>query len=256
VRTAVLLLLAVGCAKALHKPPPIEAIAPPSDASAAQLLTDADAAWARRADPGQAAVAEDLYLRAARADPHDPATFAGAIRAKAFRIGREKDGGERTRLAQSAVIAGQLCEENAPASPVCDYWLAAALGLQARERSATGHDALPRMVDLLRRAIRSDADIDHSGPHRLLAIVLLRAPGWPMGPGDPNAALPEAEAAVQAAPDFPPNQLALGEALKRKGREPEARAAYSQALRLAMEAGARGDPDAAGWVDEARAALR
>jgi tetratricopeptide (TPR) repeat protein len=256
VRGATFLVLCVGCAQALHKPPPIESIAKAPRADATQVLADADAAWARRGEPGQAAVAEDLYLQAARADPHDPAAFAGAIRAKAFRIGREKDGGERTRLAESAVVAGQLCEENAPAAALCDYWLAAALGLQARERSATGRDALPRMVDLLRRAIRNDPGIDHAGPHRLLAVVLMRAPGWPLGPGDPDAALPEAEAAARMAPEFPPNQLALGEALKQKDRAAESRTAYSQALRLAMEAGARGDPDAAGWADDARAALR
>ena len=77
-----------------------------------------------------------------------------------------------------------------------------------------------------------------------------------MGPGDPEAALPQAQAAAQAAPEFPPNQLALGEALKKNGRAAEARGAYSQALRLAIDAAARGDPDAAGWADDARAALR
>ena len=77
-----------------------------------------------------------------------------------------------------------------------------------------------------------------------------------MGPGDPDAALPEAEAAARAAPEFPPNQLALGDALKQKGRAAEARSAYSQALRLAMDAAGRGDPDAAGWADDARAAQR
>src|SRR5439155_1384337 len=163
---------------------------------------------------------------------------------------------EHALAAARAVIVGQLCEENVPAAAACDYWLAAALGLQARERSATGRDALPRMVDLLRRAVRNDPDIDHAGPHRLLAIVLLRAPGWPLGPGDPDAALPEAEAAARAAPEFPPNQLALGDALKQKGRAAEARSAYSQALRLAMDAAGRGEPDAAGWADDARAALR
>ena len=255
-RNAALLVVCVGCAQALHKTPPIETIAAPSGADAAQLLADAEAHWTRRGNPGQAAAAEDLYLQAARADPCNPASFAGAIRAKAFRIGREKDGAERTRLAESAVIVGQLCEQNVPGAALCDYWLAAALGLQARERSATGKDALPRMVDLLRRAIRTDAGIDHAGPHRLLAIVLLRAPSWPLGPGDPDAALPEAEAAARMDPEFPPNQVALGEALKQKGRAAEARAAYSQALRLAMDAGARGDPDAKGWADDARAALR
>jgi len=256
VRPALAVLLCAGCAQALHKPPPIEEVAPPPRAGADQLLTDADDAWGRRAEPGQAATAEDLYLQAARADPRRAEAFGGAIRAKAFRIGREKDGAARTRLAESAVIAGQLCEENAPGAAACDYWLAAALGLQARERSATGKDALPRMVDLLRRAARTDPAIDRAGPHRLLAIVLMRAPSWPLGPGDPEAALPEAEAAAKAAPDFPPNQLALAEALNKNGRAEQARAAWSQALRLATDGVNRGDPDAEGWADEARAALR
>jgi len=256
VKISIAVLACAGCAQALHQTPPLETVAAPPRASADQLMADAEAAWGRRSEPGQAAAAEDLYLQAARADPRRADAFGGAIRAKAFRIGREKDGAERTRLAESAVIAGQLCEENAPQAAPCDYWLAAALGLQARERSATGKDALPRMVDLLRRAARTDQAIDHAGPHRLLAIVLLRAPSWPLGPGDPEAALPEAEVAARTAPDFPPNQLALGEALRKNGRPEQARAAYSLALRLATEAGNRGDPDAAGWVDDARAALR
>jgi len=250
------LLLCAACAQALHKPPPLESVAAPPGAEASQLLADADAAWARRAEPGQAAAAEDLYLQAARADPSRPEAFAGAIRAKAFRIGREKDGDQRTRLAESAVIVGQLCEQNAPEAPLCDYWLAAALGLQARERTATAKDGLKRMTELLKRAARTDPAIDWQGPHRLLALVLLRAPSWPLGPGDPEAALPEAEAAARAAPDFPPNQLALGEALQKNGRAEPARAAYSRALALATSAASGSDPDARGWADEARAALR
>lgn len=250
------LLLCAACASALHKPPPIESIAPAPQNGADQLLAEADAAWAQRAEPGRAAAAEELYLQAARADPRRPESFAGAIRAKAFRLGREKDGDARLRLAQGAVEVGQLCEEQSPAAPRCDYWLAAALGLQARERSATAKDGLPRMTDLLRRAARADPAIDHAGPHRLLATVLLRAPGWPLGPGDPEAALPEAQAAVRIEPEFAPNQLTLGEALRSNGHTAEARSAYSKALRLATEAAARGDPDAAGWADEARGALR
>ena len=250
------IVLCAACASALHKPPPIETIAAEPRAGVAQLLAQADAAWAERGEPGRAAAAEDLYLQAVRADARRPESFAGAIRAKAFRIGREKDGAERLRLAESAVVLGQLCEENAPAAAPCDYWFAAALGLQARERSATAKDALPRMTELLRRAARTDPAIDRGGPHRLLATVLLRAPSWPLGPGDPEAAVPEAQAAVRIDPEFAPNQLALGEALRKNDRAAEARAAYSKALRLATDAVARGDPDAPGWVDDARAALR
>jgi tetratricopeptide (TPR) repeat protein len=228
----------------------------PSQGTSTQLLAGATDAWARRADPAQAAAAEELYLQAARAGPRDPESYAGAIRAKAFRLGREKDPAERVRLAQSAVAVGQLCEENVQVSPLCDYWLAAALGLQARERSATAHDALPHMVELLRRAARADPAVDRGGPQRLLALVLLRAPGWPLGPGDVEAALPEAQSAARIAPDYPPNQLALGEALRKNGRDAEARAAYSEALRLAAGTTFRDDPDAAGWANDARAALR
>src|SRR5258708_32616896 len=131
-------------------------MAAPARGTGAEVLARASSAWARRADRGEAAAAEDLYLQAARADPRNPESYAGAVRAKAFRLGREKDPSERARLAQSAVAVGQLCEENVQASPLCEYWLAAALGLQARERTATAHDALPHMVDLLRPAAPGD----------------------------------------------------------------------------------------------------
>jgi tetratricopeptide (TPR) repeat protein len=255
VKRALLLLFCAACARSLHESPRIESVAAAPAADADRLLAAANAAWNRRTDPGAAAEAEDLYAQAARADPKRIDAYVGAIRANAFRIGREKNSDERRRLAESAVILGQLCEQNAEGAPPCDYWLAAALGLQARERSATGKDALPRMVELLRRAIRSDPALDHGGPHRLLAIVLLRAPAWPLGPGDPDSALPEAEAAARIAPEYAPNQLALGEALRKKGREAEAKSAYSHALRLSLEAASRGEPDAGGWLDEARAAL-
>jgi tetratricopeptide (TPR) repeat protein len=111
-------------------------------------------------------------------------------------------------------------------------------------------------VELLRRAARADPAVDRGGPQRLLALVLLRAPGWPLGPGDVEAALPEAQSAARIAPDYPPNQLALGEALRKNGRDAEARAAYSEALRLAAGTTFRDDPDAAGWANDARAALR
>ncbi len=251
----VLLVACAACARSLRNPAPLESIAPAPGAGAAQLLADADEAWAGRADPAEAAFAERLYLEATRADPKEPRSYAGAIRAESFLLGREKDGAERKRLAQTAVAVGQHCEENAP-SPLCDYWLAAALGLQARERTSTAHDALPHMVELLRRAGAADGKIDHGGPHRLLAILLLRAPGWPLGPGDPEGALPEAQAAASIDPQYPPNQLALGEALRKNGKNDEARRAYSEALRLATGPSWRDDPDAAGWADDARAALR
>jgi hypothetical protein len=111
------------------------------------------------------------------------------------------------------------------------------------------------MVTLLREAIAADPRLDEAGPHRVLALVLLRAPAWPVGPGDPEQALKEAQAAAGLFPDAAENQLALGQALAANDRAPEARAAFSRAITLADRAAAEGDPDAPRWRDEARAAL-
>jgi hypothetical protein len=243
------LLACLACANSLRTPAPIESLAAAPSASASDLLAQADAAWAERASPEQAVQAEGFYLQAARAQPENPAGYAGAIRAKAFRLGREKDAAVKGKLAESAVAVGQTCQAQAKA-PACDYWLAAALGLQARERAATAHDALPHMVELLERAEQHEPSLDNAGPARLLAILMLRAPGWPVGPGDPEAALAEAKRAAQAAPAYAPNQLALGEALGKNGQD--SRAAYMEALRLAE---GNSDPDANGWADDARKAL-
>ena len=55
--------------------------------------------------------------------------------------------------------------------------------------------------------------LDHGGPHRVVAMVYRRGPGWPTGPGAPDEGLIEAGRAVKIAPEYPPNQLCLAEAL-------------------------------------------
>ena len=150
-----------------------------------------------------------------------------------------------------AVEAAQWCGRRAPASPACDYALAQALGQQARESPSTSRDGLERMVKALERAAAADPGLDSGGPARVLALVHLRAPGWPLGPGDAEAGLAFAEKAVALAPDHPPNQLVLAEALARNGRAREAGAAYARALALAREREAAGDPDAPEWVADA-----
>ena len=265
-------MLAVACASALKEPPPVEALggtpaAPegvvattaPEGAGAApgpdELLRRADAAWAGRGDASstQAAVvqARQLYLAAARADEADVAGLIGAARATTWLVEHEADAGRRAELATTAVQAGQWCQRRAPGDPRCDYWLALGLGQQARERQSTALDGVDRMIELLRKTIAADPALDEAGAHRALALVLLRAPGWPAGPGDAEAALDEARAAVALRPDFPPNQLVLAEALARNGDPDGASAALDRGAALARTRREAGDPDAAEWLAEA-----
>lgn len=248
--------LALACAPALREPAPLARTPPGApEASADDLLRTADAAWARRADPGEARAAQDLYLEAASADETRVDGLLGAMRAASFRIDRERDSAARERLAVEAVQLGQWCRRRAPADAACAYRLAIALGQQARERTSTAKDALKSMVSLLRAAIAAAPRTDHAGPHRVLALVLLRAPGWPVGPGDPEEGLREARIAAGLFPDAAENQLVLGEALESSGDAAGSRAAYARAAALAERDAAAGEPEAARWREEALAAL-
>jgi tetratricopeptide (TPR) repeat protein len=243
------------CAHALHEPSPIAAAAP-EGRDAADLVREAEAAWRRRGEPGQAEIAQDLYLKAAAADERDAGALLGAMRAMTFRIEHERDANSRASLARRQVELGQWCQRRAPSDPACDYRLALALGQQAREVPSTGRDGVAKMVPLLRKAVAANPAMDSGGPRRALALVLLRAPTWPAGPGDPEAALDEARAAVQLFPDVAGNQLALAEALSKNEQPEPARAAYERAAALAAAAVEAGDPDASRVLAEARAGAK
>jgi len=85
--------------------------------------------------------------------------------------------------------------------------------------------------------------------------LLLRAPSWPVGPGDNSAGLDEARAAVQLFPNAPANLLALGEALVSTGERAQARDTYRKALAQATAARDAGDPEGASWVAQAHQGL-
>lgn len=182
----------------------------------------------------------------------DPETLYRAIQSRIWRIDHEP-GLDRAALATEAVADGQECVAHAPGSASCHYGLALALGIQARERRVTARDGLRRMVEQLREAAQRDPALDRAGPDRVLALVLARAPAWPVGPGDPEEAVQAARRAERLVPDYPPNPLALAEALLAAGRAGEARTAARRAMDLARSEPGR--PEAAGWVKEGEALL-
>ncbi|HKB08245.1 MAG TPA: hypothetical protein VKF61_08215, partial [Candidatus Polarisedimenticolia bacterium] len=215
---------ALACASALKEPRPLGDLAgaPPGEAApvrpgeAATLVSNAAALFAER-DVEKAKQASQMFLRAAAAENAPIDALLGAVQAQIWLIEHEPEARAREEGARTAVEAAQWCGREAPLDPRCDYWLGAALGVQAREKPSTALSALPKIEALFRRAAEAQPTIDEGGPDRALALLYLRAPGWPSGPGDPDLGLRHARTAAQLRPDFPPNHLALGEALSTGG---------------------------------------
>jgi hypothetical protein len=259
-RRAACLLLAIGlaaCSPALHEPFSADELRRPGGNGAHEvdaLLDEAATLYARR-DREAVQAASDLWLRAAAADPARVEGLLGATRAQIWIAGHASDPDARDQAAVAAVRSSQTCLEVLPDDPRCKYWLALSIGVQARERRSTALDALPLMIDLLEQVIAARPELDHAGPDRTLALVLLRAPGWPTGPGDVDRGLERAREAVRREPDYPPNQLCLGEALGATGDAVGSRGAYARARDLARGRMAERDTDAREWLDEAEAAL-
>jgi Flp pilus assembly protein TadD len=88
-----------------------------------------------------------------------------------------------------------------------------------------------------------------------MALVLVRAPSWPLGPGDVEAGLEHAKRAVALRPDYPPNVLALAEALAATKDRDGAREAYTRGKALAGARRDALDPDAPFWIVDADKAL-
>jgi tetratricopeptide (TPR) repeat protein len=252
---SIVMLLSAGCAAALKEPPPISALQHDAigTTSANALLQEASEEYDKRPDAAAVRRAEGLCLKAAQADEAGTDGLVCSIRAKAWLAEREKDASARTDLAVSAVQAGQWCLRRDPGSPACKFWLGVALGLQARDRPVTAEDGLKRMAQLLRDVVKDAPLLDEAGPERVLSLLLARAPGWPIGPGDVEEALVLARKAVELRPDYPPNQVALGEALLKNDDRAKALEALARAIDLAGRGTFASDPDAPSWIASARA---
>jgi hypothetical protein len=186
--------------------------------------------------------------------PASVEALAAAIDADARRSDLASDSRIRVELATEASRDAEACMAQEPQNVACLYGSAVALGLEARAHPTRAGELLRAMLERLAGAEAADAGYDHAGPARVRALVLMRAPGWPLGPGDPDAGLAAARRAAALRPEYPPNQLALAEALARTGDPNGARKSYQQARDLAQALPAASERD--GWLREADQALR
>jgi hypothetical protein len=179
---------------------------------------------------------------------------AAAIKAAAERSDHESDSRVRADLATQANSNADACLALDPGAAACQYGKAVATGLEARAHPARAGGLLGSMLQNLGKAEAADPNYDKAGPARVRALVLIRAPSWPLGPGDTDAGLVAARRAVALQPDYPPNVLALAEALSKTGDETGAGENYAHARDLAQSLPS--GPERDGWLHEAEEGLR
>jgi hypothetical protein len=179
--------------------------------------------------------------------------LAAAVAADSRRSEVATDSKVRDSLAADANRDAQACLDQAPQAVACLYYHAIALGLEARAHPLHAADALKNMLDFLTRAEAVGPEYDQAGPARVKALVLVKAPAWPLGPGDPEAGVTSARRAVSLRPQYPANVLALAEALAKIGDAAGAHENYLQARDLAQALPPSSDRD--DWLRQAEQAL-
>jgi hypothetical protein len=182
------------------------------------------------------------------------AALAAAIATDAARSDHEPDSKIRGGLAEDAGRDADACLAREPQAAACLYGHAIALGLAARTHPTRAGELLNAMLDALSRADAVDPAYDEAGPARVRALVLIRAPGWPLGPGDTEAGLAAARRAVAQRPLYPANLLALAEALAKTGDGSGARENYARARDAAQALPTAADRDE--WLRQAEQGLR
>jgi hypothetical protein len=179
--------------------------------------------------------------------------LAAAIALDARKSEHESDPRVRGELAGAARRDAEICVAQAPQAVACLYGRGVALGLEARAHPAQAVTLLSDMLATLARAESIDPTYDEAGPARVQALVWVRAPGWPLGPGDPERGLAAAERAAALRSEYPPNWLAVAEAQAKTGATADARASYARARALATQL--PDTPDRADWLNEAEQGL-
>lgn len=92
------------------------------------------------------------------------------------------------------------------------FWAGALLGFRLQESLTPNLARLGRVQMHMQKAVDLVPSYNEGAPLRALGLFLVRVPGWPTGPGDPESGLEVLERAVKEYPQNPGNWLGLAEA--------------------------------------------
>lgn len=110
------------------------------------------------------------------------------------------------------------------------YYSGINLGLSATTKTVGAKFTVPSVRDAEKKAMALDASYDHGGPPRVLGSLYAEAPSWPASIGDPDKGVELLQQAQKLAPDYPLNNVLLGNALVKAEKYDEAKVQYKYVL--------------------------
>ena len=181
-----------------------------------ELIAQADRLWKSRVEPGNADKALETLNESIKIAPHNSQSLWRAARAcywLAERAGEANDKPTQLKLAEQGIDFGKHAIAVDTERKEGYYYLALSYAMRADASPTTGLTLVPTMIKLLKRADEPvGPGLDYSGPDRVMGQIYLQAPPWPTSVGDVDEAMDHLEDACDDHPEFPENNLALGEA--------------------------------------------
>jgi tetratricopeptide (TPR) repeat protein len=197
------------------------------------LLSQAKEDYARRAEPGKAQAAADIYGEIIARNPYD---YDALWRSAACYYWLaddlpEKQVKPRELLFNEGLNMAKLALAVKPDASEGNFWFGVLLGEVSNSRGIFASlGAVNPIVESMERVLA--ADPQQAFACHILGMVYRLAPGWPFSCGDLNKSLLYASMAVAYRPDSVLTHLGLGETLLAKGRKKEAEVELNKALSL------------------------
>jgi hypothetical protein len=247
-KATILLFLSglLGCASA---PKPVEP--PPQKPLAADdlktLQAEADAHCQQTAARALRDAGHDQAVRAQQAAPQDRDIGLILARCSLMKADFQDKSDHRVELCEQGYEAARRVSRG-PDDAEAAYLQAVNLGLYVQAKGLTAVGRLSELVKLLKVA-GQQPQIDDGGPLRVLGLLYVKAPAWPVGPGDLDLGLDLLKKASESYPEHPLNRLFYAEALIADGQKGQARTELERARALSTPQ--RFGEWAARWQDQA-----
>jgi tetratricopeptide (TPR) repeat protein len=195
------------------------------------LQTEADAHCQQTAARPLRDTGYEEALRAQQAAPQDRDIGLILSRCSLMKADFEGKADRRMELCEQGYEAARRVTRG-PDDAESAYLQAVNLGLFVQAKGMMAVGRLSELVKLLKVAGKQP-QLDDGGPWRVLGLLYVKAPAWPVGPGDLDQGLDLLKKAVEAYPEHPLNHLFYAEALIADGQKPQARAELERTRALA-----------------------